>query len=204
MNATRSEIWNERYRAKTSEPPVPAAVLAENAHLLPRPGTALDLACGRGGNALFLARRGFVVTARDQSAVAVDALQHAAAGEALSLLAEIADVERLPWPPACFDVIVVSRYLYRALAPVIIARLAEGGLLFYQTYTTGKPEGVGPRNPAYLLGPNELLRLFGDLEVRYYREDSSCGDLAAGRRNEAYFVGQKTRPGFREPRRNEP
>lgn len=204
MIATRTEVWNERYRAKANEPPVPATVLVENSHLLPHDGTALDLACGRGGNALFLARRGFVVTARDQSAVAVDALQQAAASEDLSLVAEVADLEHLPWPPGRFDVIVVSRYLCRALAPVIGNRLADGGLLFYQTYTTEKPEGVGPSNPDYLLGPNELLRLFGDLEVRYYREDSSCGDLSSGRRNEAYFVGQKTRPNFRESRGSKP
>ena len=204
MIAPRAEIWNERYRAMTGEPPAPAAVLAENAHLLPRQGAALELACGRGGNALLLARLGFVVTARDQSDVAIENLQRAAASEDLSLVAEVADVEHLPWPPGYFDVIVVSRYLYRAMAPVIIARLAEGGLLFYQTYTADKPQGTGPKNPEYLLAPNELLRLFGDLEVRYYREDSSCGDLSSGRRNEAYFVGQKIRPAFREPRRKEP
>ena len=204
MSATQSELWNERYRTKTNKPPLPATVLFDNVHLLPREGTALDLACGRGGNALFLARRGLAVTARDQSAVAVEELQRAAMTAALPLVAEIGDVERLPWPPGRFDVIVVSRYLCRALAPVICNRLADGGLLFYQTYTNEKPEGVGPGNPDYLLRPNELLRLFGDLEVRYYREDSSCGDLSTGRRNEAYFVGQKTRPNFRESRGSKP
>jgi SAM-dependent methyltransferase len=179
-------------------------VLVEHSHLLPREGTALDLACGRGGNALFLARRGFVVTARDQSAAAVEELQRAAESEALPLVTAVADVESLPWPPGCFDVIVVSRFLCRRLAPVISDHLSEGGLLFYQTYTTGKPEFVGPKNPEYLLLPNELLLLFGDLELRYYREDSTCGDLALGRRSEAYFVGQKIRPTFRQPRRSDP
>ena len=64
------ERWNRVYAA-ADRPPEPARVLAENAHLLPASGTALDLACGLGGNALFLAREGQTVSALDISPVAL-------------------------------------------------------------------------------------------------------------------------------------
>ncbi|MCU0735625.1 MAG: class I SAM-dependent methyltransferase [Methylotetracoccus sp.] len=183
--------WNERYRRASPESPEPAAVLTDGSHLLPAAGRALDLACGEGGSALFLARRGIDVTARDISAVAVDRLRARAHVEGLRLTAEVTDIERLPWPPDHYDVIVVSRYLQRALAPAIMASLNPGGLLFYQTFTANKQPGIGPTNPNYLLGDNELLDLFRGLKVRFYREDARCGNAAFGRRNEAYFVGQK-------------
>lgn len=183
--------WDDHGRADSPGAPLPRAVLADNSHLLPASGLALELACGRGGNALLLARRGLTVTARDVSPIAVERLQQRADAEGLSLTAEVADIERLPWPRQQYDVIVVSRYLQRALAGPILASLKPGGLLFYQTFTATKPAGIGPSNPDYLLGENELLHLFRGLKLRFYREDGRCGDPAAGRRNEAYYVGQK-------------
>ncbi len=183
--------WNEPYRKRSVASLHPAVVLSDSAHLLPASGRALDLACGGGGNALFLARRGLEVTARDIASVAVDRLREQAQIEGLRLRAEVCDVEKLPWPPERYDVIVVSRYLHRALAPAIMAALNPGGLLFYQTFTADKPPGIGPTHPDYLLADNELLYLFRGLKVRFYREDARCGDSSSGRRNEAYFVGQK-------------
>ncbi|NJD07352.1 MAG: methyltransferase domain-containing protein, partial [Methylococcaceae bacterium] len=129
--------WNAAYGSAERQPE-PARVLTANAHLLPATGTALDLACGLGGNALFLAERGLQVTAWDFSEVAIDRLTELAREQDLKLTAEVRDVEREELPEAVFDVIVVSRFLTRSLADAIVAALKPGGLLYYQTYTRAK------------------------------------------------------------------
>jgi len=183
------EKWDRIYQQSQAEEPAPAEVLSENAHLLPAAGTALDLACGLGGNALFLARRGLSVTAWDISPVAIEGLSARAAD--LPLSAQVRDVEAEPFPVAVFDVAVVSRFLCRRLARPIMDSLKPGGLLFYQTFTQAKLNPQGPSNPDFLLAENELLALFGELRVLAYREDGQTGDLSLGRRDEAYLVGRK-------------
>ncbi len=86
---------------------------------------------------------------------------------------------------------MVSRFLDRTLTNAIIGALKVGGLLFYQTYTLIKANQGGPTNSAFLLGQAELLQLFNSLQVIYYRENGLIGDLKAGLRNEAQFIGQK-------------
>ncbi len=185
---SEQEKWNARYAATATEPPRPAWVLQENAHLLPPGGGALDLACGRGGNALFLARRGFETEAWDISDVAVTGLGNLAADEGLSLHARVRDISKEPPPPENFDVIVVSRFLDRNIVPHIAAALRPGGILFYQTFTREAVTDAGPANPAYRLAPNELLRLFRGLRVLVYREEGRQGDIRQGFRDEALLV----------------
>ncbi|WP_022948094.1 class I SAM-dependent methyltransferase [Methylohalobius crimeensis] len=180
--------WDRIYRDR-NESPEPSRVLAENDHLLPDSGTALDVACGLGSNALFLARRGFAVQAWDLSVEAIGRLRRRAVG--LPIDAQVVDAEAIAWPKMAFDVIVVGRFLIRALVPVIEAALKPGGVLFYQTFVRAKVAPEGPRNPAYLLDENELLRLFPGLIVRVYREEAGCGDIRRGFRNEACLVGQR-------------
>ena len=183
--------WDRIYASSTEDEPEAAEVLSNNAHLLPPSGDALDLACGLGGNALFLARRGFRVSAWDISPLAVARIASLAGRSGLKVEAQTRDVEAEPIPLAAFDVVVVSRFLARALAGPIGVSLRPGGLLFYQTFVRGKLHPAGPSNPDYLLAENELLELFASLHVVFYREDGRVGDLSFGNRNEAYFVGQK-------------
>lgn len=194
-DTTRAK-WDRIYAQSLAAPSgdAPAEILAENAHLLPGGGEALDLACGLGGNALFLARRGFKVAAWDVSPVAINALAAQASRLGLPVDAQARDVEAEPFPFEAFDVVVASRFLARPLARPIIDSLKPQGLLFYQTYSRDKPGPQGPGNPDYLLAENELLALFGGMRVLAYREEGRVGDLGRGRRDEAYFVGQK-RPG---------
>ncbi len=185
---SEQEKWNARYAAATAAPPRAAAVLQENAHLLPATGRALDLACGRGGNALFLARRGFETEAWDISDVAISALGELAAAERLNLQAGVRDVSKVPPDSETFDIIVVSRFLDRSIVPAIANALRPGGVLFYQTFTREAVSKAGPSNPAYRLGPNELLRLFSGLRVLVYREEGRQGDIRQGFRDEAMLV----------------
>jgi tellurite methyltransferase len=185
------EKWDHIYAADTEEEPAPAAVLRENAHLLPLGGNALDLACGRGGNALFLARRGFRVSAWDISPVAIGRLAGWAERSGLALEAAVRDVESVPFPRETFTVITVSRFLARSLTGAILDSLAPGGLLFYQTFVREKLSTKGPGNPEYLLRVNELLDLFREMRILVYREEGRAGDLSAGNRDEASLVGKK-------------
>ena len=183
--------WNTRYQQTTTREIEPARVLAENQHLLPTAGRALDLACGRGGNAHLLAEHGLETSAWDISEVAVAQVQNISQQDRLPLQAEVRDVSLHPPVPNSFDVIVVSRFLDRDLVPALIAALKLNGLLFYQTFTRDASEADGPKNPAYLLAPQELLALFRPLRILCYREEGQVGDMRRGLRYEARLVGQK-------------
>lgn len=191
-DATR---WNRRYRtldAATDAVPAAAEVLTDNAFLLPSGGRALDLACGLGGNAIALARSGLDSHAWDISSVAIERLQRLAGVHGLALNVEVRDVCAAPPPPASFDVIVVSRFLDRALMPALLAALRPRGLLFYQTFCRDRVGAAsGPDNPDYLLAENELLTLCRGLTLRAYRENGTLGDHRRGLRNAAWLVGQK-------------
>jgi len=132
-------------------------------------GPCLDLACGRGRHALFAARAGLHVVALDRDASLLRKLAAQATAERLAIHALRADAESplgLPFPPARFGAVVVTRFLYRPLAPRLVELLAPGGLLVYETFTERQRElGQGPSNPAFLLESGELPRLFAGLEV---------------------------------------
>ncbi len=181
------EKWDRRYD-RASQVPGALEVLVENAHMLPSQGSALDLACGLGGSALFLAERGLKTWAWDLSAVAVEALRGRARG--LPLEAEVRDVTVRPPEAGRFDVICVGHFLDRELCPTIAAALKPGGLLFYQTFSRDRVDDSGPGNPVYRLGTNELLELFPQLIARFYRDEGSVGDRAQGFRNRAQLVAQ--------------
>lgn len=166
----------------------PARVLVDFQHLLPTAGRALDLACGRGANALFLAARGLETHAWDISGEAIRQLTAAANG-AIQCIQR--DVAAEPPPAESFDVIVVTRFLDRGLIPNIIAALRPRGLVYYQTFTRERIDDSGPGNPDYRLAVNELLALFAGLRILCYREEGRIGDPAQGFRNEAMLVAVK-------------
>jgi len=169
-----------------------AEVLSQYLHLLPAGGSALDLACGRGVNAIELASRGFAVEAWDRDAESLAEMAAEAHSRNLPVQTQLRDVELLPPEPDSFSVICVSHFLYRPICGALMAALVPGGLLFYQTFTAERVEGSGgPRRPAFRLQPNELLRLFGDLRLVAYREERLLGDTDRGWRNKALLVGQR-------------
>ena len=183
------ERWERRYRQGPDAASGAARVLTENAHLLPAAGQALDLACGLGANALFMARRGLHTQAWDWSREAVRRLEAAAQG--LTLTAQVRDVVQAPPEPRSFDVVVVSRFLERGLLPALANALRPGGLLFYQTFTRERVDDTGPNRPQFRLAENELLERFRTLRVLVYREEGRVGDCRRGFRNEALLVAHR-------------
>jgi 2-polyprenyl-3-methyl-5-hydroxy-6-metoxy-1,4-benzoquinol methylase len=182
--------WNQIYSQCEPDDLSATEVLKDNAFLLPKSGNALDLACGLGANAIFLAHHGLAVAAWDLSPVAIAKLTAHSRLQGLNISACEKNITSKSLEKSCYDIITVSRFLDRTLTDAIIAALKPDGLLFYQTYTKQKTFDQGPRNPAFLLKKNELLELFSPLTVIYYRENGRCGELMQGLRNEAQFIGQ--------------
>ena len=129
-----------------------------------RPGSeVLDLACGTGRHARFLAARGCSVLAVDRDADAI-AMLAAVAG----VFTRTADLEGAAWPfaPASFDGVVVANYLHRPLFAPLVDALRPGGVLVYETFMVGNERFGKPSNPDFLLRPGELLEAVqGQLEV---------------------------------------
>jgi SAM-dependent methyltransferase len=139
------------------------------APLIPPGGTVLDLACGNGRHVRFLIDRGHPVVALDRDLSKLGALKDAAGVEAIETDLEDGN----PWPLAGrkFSGIIVANYLHRPLFPAIVAAVAAGGVLIYETFALGNERFGKPSSPGFLLRPGELLDAArGDLRVVAYED----------------------------------
>jgi SAM-dependent methyltransferase len=157
------------------EQPNPSPWLQRWAHLLPAGGRALDVACGRGRHLRWLAGRGHRVTGIDRDAAALAASADLVASAGATLIE--ADIENQPWPCAgqTFDAVVVANYLWRPLWPALLASLAPGGVLVYETFAAGNETVGKPSRPDFLLQPGELLARCDGLRVVAF-EDGFLAD----------------------------
>ncbi len=132
--------------------------------LVPAGGPVLDLACGRGRHARWFAARGHPVTGVDRDAEALATLE--GVGERI-----VADIEGGPWPiHTAFAGVVVTNYLWRPLLPAIVAAVAPGGVLLYETFAQGNETVGKPSRPDFLLAPGELLAACAGLRVVAYED----------------------------------
>ena len=159
----------------------PARWLTMHSHMLGG-GDALDVACGRGRHALWLAEQGCRVTAIDRDADALRELAEEMRRRGLSIGMRLVDLEGGSGvlPADAFDAIVVVHYLHRPLFPQLLAALRPGGVLIYETFTTAQAARGKPTNPDFLLQPGELRDLVGSLDVLAWREGEFDGrDVAS-------------------------
>lgn len=159
----------------------PAKWLLDHEHLLPRAGTALDVACGRGRHALWLASRGLIVRAIDRDPAAIAFVASEAERRGLSVRAAVADLEAgtVQLESAAYDLVVVIHYLHRPLSPALCDAVRPGGVLVYETFTTAQAARGKPANPAFLLEPGELRELVSPLEILVEREGDFEGKMLA-------------------------
>ena len=136
----------------------PSAWVRRWSHLVADGARVLDVACGGGRHLHWFAARGARVTGVDRDAALLARLRgEAGAGQAVELVE--ADLENAPWPfgGRRFDAVVVTRYLWRPLLPVIVASVDDGGVLLYETFAHGQETVGRPARADFLLAPGELL-----------------------------------------------
>jgi SAM-dependent methyltransferase len=179
--------WDERYGSGEHTTKEPSPLLRTAISNL-TPGRALDIACGVGRHAIFLAEHGWHVTAVDASRVGMELLQQRASEAGVTVEGRVADLEsgEFKIEPATYDLICVFYYLQRDLFSPIRAGVKPGGTIVSAIHLNdGKPDAK-PANPAYLLEPGELKQLFADWEITYYREGES--DEGGHHHDTAYLI----------------
>ncbi len=152
--------------------------------------TVLDVACGSGRHLRWFAAQGCRVTGVDRDAFAVEALRPL--GEIV-----VADLEAGPWPLAGrrFDAVVVTRYLWRPLLPVLVESVAAGGLLLYETFGLDQRTIGRPSNPDFLLRPGELLGATAPLRTLAFEDGYESASAGSAARFTQRIVAVRDRPG---------
>jgi tellurite methyltransferase len=165
------EKWEDRYGSAEARPNDPDPFLVQRLHLLGS-GRSLDLAAGRGANALFLAEHGFQVDAVDISHTALRVLQSAARQRRADVACVVADLDHFPLPQSVYDLVAVFYFFAKPLILPIKAALKPGGTLCHATYNlhhTGVKPGF---NPAYLIEPNDLALHFAEFQTIVHEPES--------------------------------
>ena len=188
MAESDRERWNLRYSERRAARPMrwePTRWLPEIAAELQPPfsgARALDLACGPGRNAVWLAEQGWTVDAWDISDVALGMLRHevedrAAQGRPLTVRPQVVDLDAATIPPDTYDLIANLLFLDRRLWPQMAAALRPGGLLVFETFVELPHGRRSEVSPAHLLAPGELRAAFETLGLatRTYAEDDERG-----------------------------
>jgi SAM-dependent methyltransferase len=164
--------WDEHYADAANVESAPEPLLVQVADLLPA-GKALDLACGSGRNALYLAGLGWRVTAVDRSPAALRWLRERADGLAIDI--HQADLERGEFPiaPDSYDLICDFLYLQRDLFDAIRAGVRPGGI-FAAALPLLRPE----RDSPFRVAPGWLRQEFESWKILYYSETGAARILA--------------------------
>ena len=149
-------------------------------HLVKPQGSVLDVACGYGRHAYYFHKLNHPVAVVDRAQAAIDSIAIAAH----TCEKVVADIENGPWPFAHrqFDAVVVTHYLWRPLMPTLLASLAPGGVLIYETFAAGNETIGKPSRPDFLLRPGELLDVCKTLKVVAFEDGFVEGQHGAAPR----------------------
>ncbi len=146
------------------------------ADLVPAGGEVLDLACGDGRHTRFLLERGHRVVAVDRDLSGVADLAERDEVELVEV--DLEDGRAFPLSGRRFAGVVVTNYLHRPLLPDLVAAVAPGGALIYETFARGQERFGRPTDPDFLLRPGELLEAVGD-ELRVVAYEDLVDDRPA-------------------------
>jgi 2-polyprenyl-3-methyl-5-hydroxy-6-metoxy-1,4-benzoquinol methylase len=149
----------------------PNPFLRKHIRLLTK-GKALDIAAGEGRNAVFLAQQGFEVDAVDISEKGLKKAQELAREKGVKINTSLIDLDQYPVGREHYDLIADFYFLKRRLIPRIKKGLKKGGRVIFETYLLEhRALGTGgPKQAKYFLKPNELIKLFRDFRILFYRE----------------------------------
>jgi len=169
MTPSDRDRWDARHMAADDVDPAPSEFLVEFAAKLPATGRALDLACGRGRNAVWLARRGFDVDAVDVSTIALAkamslAGRHGVADRVHTIEAELSTA--LPPLTGPYDVVMCLHFRSPAIWPAMRELVAPGGVLLIETLAR-HPSNLDVA-PEFLGEPGELLAAAAGLAVEFH------------------------------------
>lgn len=159
-----ADRWDATYTRRLQEGDLalagePAEILEAHEQLIPSSGTAVDVACGLGRHARWLAERGLLTTATDMSSVALAAVAEAAVRAGLSITTQLRDVESSALGDQRFGVIVITYFLDRTLLARLDAHLDPGGVaLFAQPTVTNLTRNAGP-SERFCLRDDEVAEL---------------------------------------------
>lgn len=171
------ERWDAKY-ADAREPGPASEFVTGHADLLAGCPTAVDLAGGTGGTALWLAEQNIETTLVDVSGRALEIARSAAANRGLPLKTRQADLEAEPLPTAAelgrghgWQAAVCANFLHRPLLAALRALLVPGGIAFVQIATVDNLLRNARPGRAYLVERGELSELCRGLETISLDED---------------------------------
>ncbi len=143
--------------------------VARWSHLVRAQGSVLDVACGAGRHTFHFLEQKCHLAPVDIDSVAIEYIANRLTQEQRSRTELLcADLENAPWPlpGRSFDAVVVTHYLWRPLMPVLMASVAQGGVLIYETFCAGNETVGKPSRPDFLLRPGELLQVCSEAGLR--------------------------------------
>lgn len=170
--------WDSRYQQGCTPGHDKASTwLLAHEHLLTG-GRALDVACGKGRHSLWLLRLGYRVDAVDISAAGLQVLAQRAQEMGFAERLRLTQADLRTWRPAAksYDLVLMTRYLNRALWPALIAALKPEGLLIYRSFHIDLHRLRPDFQLDHMLQPGELLLAFSGLEMLAYEERRLSAD----------------------------
>ena len=170
MSGRDRSKWNRRYREGAySLRPGPSALLENWVGRIP-PGRALDVACGAGRNALYLAAQGFQVDAVDISAEGLQRARASAQHAGLCINWMERDLDEPLRLEHRYQLILIVRYVNLPLVRRLAGHLAPGGYLICEQHLVSDADVIGPANPAFRVKPGELQEAAGELQILQLEE----------------------------------
>lgn len=168
------EKWNNKYQdiilnKEDREPN--ERILKVISHI--KGESAIDIACGLGGNSFFLAESGFNVTAVDISDVAINFVSEQAEKRGLKISTHVVDMSQgsaFPFTAESYDLAVITYYLDRSIFPQVKEMVKPNGYFFMETFFKTSVQGKQTVSEKFKLESNELLREFNDWTILFFEE----------------------------------